>query len=155
MHRYGRLLTMEIDLNKRYATMLTLWFALLMSVVMYFVLTFIAGPPINLERRNQTESLMIVVLILLGALFVVISFFVKRKFLERSVEKQDLGQVQVAMTIAMALCEVSALLGVVERFVYANREYVLLLIFAVAGMLLHFPRRSQLEAASYKNKGLQ
>jgi hypothetical protein len=48
------------------------------------------------------------------------------------------------------MCEVSALLGVLEHFIIGNREYYLLILIAGAGIAFHFPRRSQLEAASYK-----
>lgn len=144
---------MEVDLNKRYQTMLILWFALLMSVVMYFIFVRIAAPPIA-NAENPTNSLLIVGITALGAVLVLVSFVVKRKLLERSIEKQDVGMVQKAMIVALALCEVSALLGVLERFVFGNREYYLLFILAAAGDLLHFPRRSQLEAASYKSTDL-
>ena len=144
---------MEVDLNKRYQTMLTLWFALLMSVVMYFVFLQFAAPAFA-NAENPPNSLLIVVITALGAVFVLVSFFVKRKLLERSVEKQDILLVQKAMVVACALCEVSALLGLLERFVFGNREYYLLFILAAAGDLFHFPRRSQLEAASYKSTNL-
>jgi hypothetical protein len=49
------------------------------------------------------------------------------------------------------MCEVSALLGLLEHFVVGNREYYLLFLLAAAGTAFHFPRRRQLEAASYKN----
>ena len=144
---------MEIDLNKRYQTMLTLWFALLMSVVMYFVFVQIAAPAFA-NAENPPNSRLIVVINALGAAFVLASFVVKRKLLEQSVEKQDVGMVQKAMIVALALCEVSALLGLLERFVLGNRQYYLLVLLAAAGDLFHFPRRSQLEAASYKNTNL-
>jgi hypothetical protein len=44
---------MDIDLNKRYQTMLVLWFALLMSVVMYLVLTRLVTPSINKDLDNS------------------------------------------------------------------------------------------------------
>ena len=144
---------MEVDLNKRYQTMLTLWFALLMSVVMYFVFVQVAAPPIA-TAENPPNSIVIVGITALGAVLVLVSFVVKRKLLERSIEKQDVGMVQKAMIVALALCEVSATLGLLERFVFGNREYYLLFILAAVGDLFHFPRRSQLEAASYKSTNL-
>jgi ATP/ADP translocase len=144
---------MAVDLNKRYQTMLILWFALLMSVVMYFVFLQFAAPAIA-NAENQPNSRLIVVINALGAVFVLASFVVKRKLLERSVEKQDVVLVQKAMVFACALCEVSALLGLLERFVVGNREYYLLFILAAVGDLFHVPRRSQLEAASYKSTDL-
>ena len=133
--------------------MLTLWFALLMSVLMYVVFVQIAAPPIA-NAENPANSPLIIGLTVLGAMFVLVSFVVKRKLLDQSVEKQDLAMVQKAMIVALALCEVSALLGLLERFVFGNREYYLLFILAALGDLFHFPRRSQLEAASYKSTNL-
>ncbi len=145
-------MTMEIDLNKRYQTLLVLWFALLMSVGMYFIFSVVAGPEISPERVNPPNSLLMAALTALGALLVIVSFAVKRKLLERSVEQQDLSLVQKALVIACALCEVSAVLGLIEYFVVRNREYYLLFLIAAVGIAFHFPRRSQLEAASYKNR---
>jgi SNF family Na+-dependent transporter len=144
---------MEVDLNKRYQTMLTLWFALLLSVVMYFVFLQVAAPAIA-NAKTPPNSRLTVVITALGAVFVLVSFVVKRKLLERSVEKQDVLLVQKALVFACALCEVSALLGLLERFLIGNRGYYLLFILAAAGDLFHFPRRSQLEAASHKNTNL-
>ena len=144
---------MEVDLNKRYQSMLILWFALLMSVVMYFVFVQVAAPAIA-NPENPPDSRLVISITILGALFVLVSFVVKRKLLERSVLEQDTGMVQKALVVALALCEVSALLGLLERFVFGNREYFLLFILALLGDLFHFPRRSQLEAASYKNTNL-
>jgi hypothetical protein len=88
----------------------------------------------------------------LGTVLVVISFPVKNKLLERSVEKQDINLVQKALIFACAICEVSALLGLIEFFIVGNREYYLLLALAAGGIALHFPQRSQLEAASYQSR---
>ena len=144
---------MEVDLNKRYQTLLILWFALLMSVVMYFFFVQIAAPPIA-NAETPPNSSLIIGITALGAVLVLVSFVVKRKLLEQSVEKQDPGLVQKGMIVAVALCEVAALLGLLERFVFGNRDYYLLLSVAALGDLFHFPRRSQLEAASYKSTNL-
>ena len=145
---------MEAELDKRYQTMIVLWFALFMSTGMYFVFAGIAAPAFNLEPGFAPRSGLTLGLMALALFLVVASFFVKRKLLERSVEQQDVSLVQKALVVACALCEVSALLGLVERLLIGNRDYFLLFIFAAVGMALHFPRRLQLEAASYRNKPL-
>jgi uncharacterized membrane protein len=145
---------MEIDLNKRYQTMITLWFALLMSIVVYFLFVQFAAPAIVNRAENSPNTLLIVALSGLAAVLVVASFLVKRTLLQRSVEKQDVTLVQKAMIVACAMCEVAALLGLLERFIIGNREYYLLFILAAAGDLFHFPRRSQLEAATYKSRSI-
>jgi NADH:ubiquinone oxidoreductase subunit 2 (subunit N) len=142
---------MESNLDKRYQTLLILWFALFMSVGMYFLFAVFLLPEVSIEPGNPPSRLLSIGLAALGAFLVVASFAVKRKLLERSVEQQDVRLVQKGLVIACAMCEVSALLGMVERLVIGNREYYLLFLIAAAGIAFHFPRRSQLEAASYKN----
>lgn len=143
---------MDSNLDKRYQTLLVLWLALFMSVGMYFVFSVFVMSEVGTGPGNPPNRLLTIGLAAVGAFFVVASFAVKRKLIERSVEQQDVRLVQKALVIACAMCEVSAVLGVVERLVIGNREYYLLFLIAAAGIALHFPRRSQLEAASYKNR---
>lgn len=49
------------------------------------------------------------------------------------------------------MCEVGALIALLEHFVIGNRESYLLFLVAALGTAFHFPRRIQLEAASYKD----
>jgi hypothetical protein len=143
---------MEIDLIKRYQTMIVLWFALLMSVVMYFVYTLLVTPNVNKDLDDSLRSLLIFGLTALGTFLVVMSFVLKNKLLRRSVERQDAFLVQKAMVFACAICEATALLGLLEFFIVGNRESYWLLALAAGGIALHFPRRSQLEAASYQSR---
>jgi len=145
---------MELDLNKRFQTMLVLWFGLSMSMVMFFVFSLVVPPRIISDPNSPPSSLLMFALTGVGTFLVVISFAVKNKLLERSVEKQDMVLVQQALVIACALCEASALLGLIEYFLVGNREYYLLFLISAGGMALHFPRRTQLEAASYKSRDL-
>lgn len=143
---------MEIDLNKRYLTMIVLWFALLMSVGMYFVFTLVVTPNISKDLNDSPRALLIFALTALGTFLVVMSFAVKNKLLKRSVERQDINLVQKALVFACAICEASALLGLLEFFIVGNRESYWLLALAAGGIAFHFPRRSQLEAASYQSR---
>jgi hypothetical protein len=140
---------METDLAKRHKTMLVLWFALLASIGMYFLMTVALktdpdGPV------AQPSSPLTLGLAVLGLCFVIISFAVKSKVLNQAVERQNLAAVQVAFLITWAICEVSALLGFVVFWVFRSPEYYLLFFFAAAGMVLHVPRRSHLEAAQWR-----
>lgn len=147
---------MDVDLNKRYQTLLVLWFALLMSIVLYFVVALLAvpDPEPNAPMAVRSNSLLTFALAALGTFVVVISFAVKRKLLERSVENQDVTLVQKALVIACAMCEVTALIGLLERFIIGNSDYYLLFIVAAIGTALHFPKRGQLEAATFKSSGI-
>jgi hypothetical protein len=141
---------MKIDLAKRHQSMIILWFALLVSVGMYFLMTVYLKTQSADGPAYRPSSTLTLTLTALGFFVVVISFAVKRRLLNQSVEQQNLGTVQVAMLVGCALCEVSALLGLLLFFVFGSPEYYLLFFFAAAGIVLHFPRRSQLEEAQWK-----
>lgn len=143
---------MEADPDKKYQTLVVLWFGLLMSVAMYFLFSLIA-PAINDQPGNRPNSILVITLMVLGFLLVILSFVVKRKLLERSVDKQDIGLVQKSLVVACAMCEVSALLGLMERFLIGYRYYYFLFLFSAVGIALHFPRRTQLQNAGYRNQG--
>ena len=141
---------MEGDFNKRYQTLLVLWFALFMSVVMYFVFSLVV--PLTTDPGNPPNPTLVISLMVLGFLLVLLSFVVKSKLLERSVEKQNPAFVQKALVVACALCEASALLGLMERFLIGYRYYYFLFLFSAAGIALHLPRRNQLQNAGYRNQ---
>lgn len=143
---------MAIDLDTRYRTMLILWFALLLSIVMLFVMTIVAAPaPVDRDREAST-SVILFVLAGIGTFLVVLSFVIKRKVLQRSVEKQEPMLVQQAIVLACAMCEVSALLGVFESFAIGSGDHYVLFLVSAIGIALHFPKRDQLLAASWNEE---
>jgi hypothetical protein len=85
---------MEDNLDKRYQTLVVLWFALLMSIGMYFLFSVFVLAPVGNEPRDPPRSLLIVVLTALGTFLVIVSFAVKAKLFERAVERQDVSLVQ-------------------------------------------------------------
>ena len=143
---------METDLDKRYQTLVILWFGLLSSVGMYFVVTLLAAPDVAGQPAEAPNTLLIVTISLVGILLVALSFVVKRKLLEQSVERQDMALVQKGLLIACAMCEVAAVLGLLERFLIANRYYYVMFIVSALGIALHVPRRIQLQAANFRNQ---
>ncbi|MDQ5845511.1 MAG: hypothetical protein M3539_09480 [Acidobacteriota bacterium] len=140
---------MTEDLNKRHQSMVILWFALLMNIGLFFLLAIFAAPERTYATAPQS-SLWVFVLTAVGTLLVLLSFAVKRKLLERSIDNQDVKLVQIGLVVACAMCELSALLGLLECFVIGNRDFYLLFIIAAVGTAFHFPRRQQLLAATYK-----
>ncbi len=134
------------EIDKRYQTLLILWFAMLMNIGILFLIAFVAAP----DRNSSPSSLLTLAVAGLGAFLVLISFVVKRKFFARAVDQQDLGLVQKGLIVALAICEVSAIIGLIERFVIGNRDYFLLFLLAAAGIALHFPKRDDLRSACYR-----
>ncbi len=130
------------NIASRYRTLMTLWFAMLMSLLMY--LLFIRFAPTT-ANPNQRLTL---VLICFGLVPASLSFLLKQTMLARSVEKQKVESVQVAYVVAWALCEVSALLGLVDHFVTGSNYFYLAFVVAGLGLLLHFPQKRHLLAAT-------
>ncbi len=130
--------------DARYRTLLILWFALTMSVLMYLLFVQLTMAEVD---PNQKLSL---ALNTLGLVPVALSFLFKQKILERSVEEQRVDLVQVAYVVSFAFCEVPALLGLVDHFVTGSKYYIVGFSIAGLGMLLHFPLKKNLIAASYR-----
>lgn len=136
------------DLDARYRTMLVLWSALLASVGLYFFLTLV------IERPASGDNPGLFWVLLAASIFPLLtSFVLKRKLLALSVTEQRPFLVQIAMILAVALCEAVALFGLLVFFTTATPYYYIFFIISALGILLHLPRRDQLLAASYKGQG--
>ncbi len=113
---------------------------------MYYVFTLFNGP----NERVTPNNTLSLAFIAIGITTVFISFLVKNKLLSRAIDQQQVPMVQQAYIVGLAMCEVPALLGMLDHFLTANRYYYVLMMIAVAGQLLHFPRREHVENASFK-----
>jgi hypothetical protein len=142
---------MDTSIDKRFQSQLILWLALLMSVVLYFLVAHFAAPAVDYEPRNSTTRVLVVALTVAAILIVAASFFMRRTLLARSIERQQINLVSQANIVAYAMCEVSALLGVLECFVIGYPNYYFLMLLAAIGIAAQFPRREHLTAASPKN----
>lgn len=144
-------LSNQSELQSRIDTRLriirTLWFALLVSIGLYYALILFLGPPFASPNRSLSITLAAA-----GLMFVLISMLLKQRYLKQSVDQQSIAQVQVAYVLACALCEVPALLGLLDFFVAGNRRFFVLFIIAAGGMLLNFPRRQHVLDACYQSQ---
>lgn len=134
-------------IEARILTMRILWFAMLLSVVIYFVITMFVRRSEDLAA-NQSLSL---ALLVAGVSTTLVSFLIKAKLLARAVEQRNLAMVQQAYIVTFAITEVAALLGLLDFFSTSDRYYYALFIIAACGMLLHFPRREPVENAAFKS----
>lgn len=126
--------------------MRVIWMALLMSIVIYYVITFVVVRPEDVEPR-PTLSL---VLLCVAVLAVLISFLIKSRLLSKAVDQQHVGMVQQAYIVTWAITEVAALLGLLDFFSTADRYYHVLFLIGALGLLLHFPRREPVMNAAFK-----
>ena len=124
-----------------------IWMALLMTVFIYYVITFFVKRPDDVVP-NPTLSL---VLICVAVLALLISCLIKNRLLTKAVDQQHLGMVQQAYVVTWAINEVAALLGLLDFFTTADRYYHALFIIGALGLLFHFPRREPVVNAGFKS----
>ena len=140
---------MKQDVELRIRTLRTLWAALSVSIVFYYMFTFFV------PRRENAELNEMLFLVLLAAAVstTLISFVIKSKLLNQAVERQQVPLVQQGYIVTWAITEVGALLGLLDYFATGNRFYYVLFIISAIGMLLHFPRREHVLNAAFKHPG--
>jgi len=134
----------ESKVDARYQVFLILWFALLMSVTLFLVLVLVVG------SHGTPNPMLSYALLAAGAAIVFASFVLKQQLMRKAIEKRDIAALQSAHIVALALCESAALFGVLDRFATASQTSWFLFAIAVLGILLHFPRKDNLRAASFK-----
>lgn len=138
----------------QYQTMIILWAALLMSQFMFIVIIFFTRPQLFTLKFSQHffgNSMAQILGFALAAITVVIlSFAFRKKFNERAVQEQNPAHVQSGLIIACALCEASSLFGLALAFAFDYQYFFFWFILGIIGILLHFPRKDALLAASYK-----
>ena len=120
-----------------------IWFALIMSIGVYFALTLFAQRSENVEPNSMLSMILIVI----AASTTLVSFLIKSKLLTKAI---DQAQVQQAYVVAWAVTEVAALLGVLDYFMTTDRYYYVPFLIALCGQLLHFPRSEHVINASFK-----
>jgi len=135
------------NIEVRVLTLRIIWMALLMSVVIYYVITFFVTRPEDLAP-NPTLS---IGLICVAMLTILISFLLKNRLLSKAEAQQHLGMVQQAYVVTWAITEVAALLGLLDFFLTADRYYHALFIIAAVGLLFHFPRRESVVNAAFRS----
>ena len=127
--------------------MRTLWIAMFMSVGAYYLFTFLKPRP----EGAIANSTLFLIFLGIGLSATLISVVIKNSLLTRAIQQQQVQLVQPAYIVSWALCEVAALLGLLDFFMSGDRYYYILFIIAAGGILLNYPRREHVINASPKS----
>lgn len=142
------------NIEAQYKSMLIIWAGLLMSQLMFVLVIFLTRPTLFTFDFSQpiagNSASMVVGFAVAAVTAVLFSFAFRKRLNERAVEAQDTAQVQSGLIIALALCEASSLFGLTLAFAFDYQYFFLWIALGVIAMLLHFPKRDELHAASYK-----
>ena len=132
----------EARVEARHRIILMVWFSLLMSISIFFVMTIMI--PGNSANPNTTLSFALIGLAFMG---VVASVLIKQRVVQHATEKRDAALLQTGYVLSFALCESAAIWGLVDHFVTGSSYYYFSFALGVLGMLLHFPKKDHVRAA--------
>lgn len=143
--------TTSTGLEVQLRTLRLLWVVFLICVALFFFVTWVTRPSDLPDEMSRGVHPLLYVLAALGLSAVAASFFVKAGLYRRAAEHRQPALTHAGFILAMALCESGVLFGLVGVFVTRNDAAYLLFALGALGMLLHFPRREQVEAAFHKS----
>ena len=142
------------NVEEQYRMLTIIWLALLISQLLFTVVIFFAKPEVfrfDFSKPLLSESpAMVAALAVLGVSTFLLSFVLRRKFVNQAINEQKTELVQTAMIIGCALCEATTLFGLVLAFALTYQYFFLWFALGILGTILHFPRRENLIAASFK-----
>lgn len=142
------------NVEQRYRVLTIIWFALLASQILLLIVIFFAKPEVF--RFDFSESLlgknalMTGLFALLAISNLMMAFVFSRKYINQAIAERNPNLVQTAMIIGCALCEGISLFGLVMAFAFSYQYFFLWFALGILGTILHFPKRDNLIAASYR-----
>ena len=142
------------NIEQNYKTLVIIWFALFVSQILFLVVVFFAKPEIFrfdfLKPFLGKNAVLVIAFAFLAITNLAVSFVMKRRSFQQAVEKQQIAYVQAGLIIAYAFCEAISLLGMVLAFAFSYQYFFVWFALGIIGIILHFPRRSDVIDASYR-----
>jgi hypothetical protein len=138
------------DVETRLRTMRILWAVFFNTIFLFVIIAYFASQPEpgDAEVADGGGSPATYLFFAVALTSAALSFVMKKRFFDRGEREKRPEQVQTGFVLALVLCEVGALLGVVAVIAFRDPLGYLLIALTALGYLLHFPRREPLLAAS-------
>jgi len=144
----------NLNVEQQYRLLMVIWFVILFSQAMFLVVIYFSKPEIfkfDVSKPLLGENpIMVIAFAILAIVNLTISFVMKKRCVEQAIAEQKAQYVQTGLIIACALCEVISLLGMVLAFTFSYQYFFLWFALGISGIILHFPKRDDVIAASYK-----
>jgi hypothetical protein len=145
---------MSKNIEQSYKTLAMIWFALLFSQFMFLLVIFLSKPEVyRFDFSKPVLGENAAVILAFAALAItnfVLSFVMKKRSYEQAIAERQIAYVQTGLILACAFCEAITLLGMVLAIIFTYQYFFAWFVLGIAGILLHFPRRADVIAASYK-----
>ena len=140
----------DAGLEVRLRTLRVLWVVFLMNIGLFALFGFYSLRSRDAAGEGSDDPTILGAMAVVACLSVAVSFLMKGRFYRQAAERGEPARAQQGFIIALVLCEVSALLGLVGLLVTLNKYAYGLFVLGALGQLLHFPRRDELAAAYRK-----
>lgn len=145
------------EIDQKYRTLAILWLILLFSQLLFVVVIYSSKAELFSDRSEQSsfgnESTVVFGAAFLAIANLAISFFFRRKAIEQGIAEQKPEYIQTALIIGCAFCEAISIIGLVLALVFEYQYFYLWLVVGFIGIILHFPRRKNLVAATRPTAG--
>lgn len=142
---------MPKNIEPIYKTQMTLWFAFVMSQIMFVVIIYFAKPEVfKFDFSQNLFHPMALILGFLALMNIGLSFFFRATYNKEAIEQQNPQIVQTALILAWAFCESLSIFGLVLAFSIAYPLFFVWSALGILGTILHFPKRTDLINATYK-----
>jgi F0F1-type ATP synthase membrane subunit c/vacuolar-type H+-ATPase subunit K len=140
-----------------YQTLLVTWLALLMSQIVFLVVAYVIKPELWSSRYLSAtfselagpKPLIIIVFAASALVFFLLSQAIARQHMRRAVRDRDATCLQTGLVIGCALSEISSILGLMLAIFWQYPYFYLWIALGTLGILMNFPRRSNLTAAAF------
>jgi hypothetical protein len=136
-----------------YKSLVIIWLALLASQVLFLAMVYVIEPELlTIAWTKPTlgnQPLITLAFIVSAIVFFVLSFVMRRQYGRRAVEDRDAGCVQTGLVLGCVLSEIPSLFGLLLAFIWNYQFFFLWIALGAIGILFHFPRRGNLDAAVY------
>jgi hypothetical protein len=149
----------------KYQTLVVIWFALLMSQVVFLVVVYAAKPEL-LAGAPPSDNFSVaapaatgflgdkplITLAFAGSalIFFALGLILSRQHMRRAVRDSDASCVQTGLVLGCALSEIPSILGLILAFAFEHPYFYLWMALGAFGIILNFPRKSNLDAAMYR-----
>lgn len=137
----------------QYQSLVVIWFALLMSQILFFILAWFIKPGLarfDASAPFLTNKPAITVVFCASAIvFFGLGLILSRQHNTRALRDRDATCLQTGLTIGCALSEIPSILGLILALAFDYPFYYLWIALGAFGVLLHFPRKRNLDAANY------
>ena len=136
-----------------YPNLVVIWFTLLMSQVVFFVVAWFIKP--GLARFDTSTPFLsdkpaIVLAFCASAIvFFGLGLILSRQHNARALRDRDAARIQTGLTLGCALSEIPSILGLILALGFDYPFYYLWIALGAFGVLVHFPRKGNLDAANY------